>query len=127
MSPAREKVEAEGVCRVCGIGGPERLDAAHLWDRSLGGPGFDDPDAVVPLCSSIKGAGARACHDLYDAHELDLLAHLTTAEQIALVRHAGSIERARTRATGQGRLDAPRRFAEPSRTCPLDRDKWGPY
>lgn len=114
MSPARAKVEAEGVCRVCGLGGPERLDAAHVWDRSLGGPGFEDPDAVVPLCSTIKGAGARGCHDLYDSHRLDLLPYLTSAEQVALVRYAGSIERARVRATGRGRAG-------------VRGDGWGPF
>lgn len=105
MTKARAKVEAEGACRVCGA--PADLcDAAHVWDRSLGGPGFDDPDAIVPLCASWRGAGPRACHDLYDAHQLDLLPHLTTAEQVALVRYAGSIERARRRAMGAGRVNA---------------------
>ena len=123
MSPAREKIEREGVCRVCGLGGPERLDAAHVWDRSLGGPQFEDADAVVPLCSSIKGAGRNACHDLYDAHRLDLLPYLTTDEQVALVRYAGSIERARGRAMGaalERRLGARRRTA-------VEADKWGPF
>lgn len=115
-SPARQKVDDEGVCRVCGLGGPERLDAAHTWDRSLGGPGFDDPDAIVPLCSAIKGAGAGACHDRYDAHQLDLLPFLRTEEQVALVRYAGSIERARNRARGAGlqaRLNGEQPGAEP--------------
>jgi hypothetical protein len=106
VNAARQKVEREGVCRVCGLGGPERLDAAHTWDRSLGGPGFDDPDAIVPLCSDMKGG--LGCHQAYDAHELDLLPHLTTAEQVALVRMAGTIERARDRAVGAGRK-APKR------------------
>lgn len=100
MNAARAKVEREGRCRVCGLGPADVLDAAHLWNRSQGGPGFDDPDAVVPLCSTIKGG--LGCHDAYDAHELDLLPHLTTAEQVALVRYAGSIERARDRAIGRG-------------------------
>lgn len=99
MNAARAKVEAEGMCRVCGIGGPERLDAAHVWDRSQGGPGFDDPDAIVPLCSRIKGG--VGCHDDYDAHRLDLLPYLRLDEQLALVRYSGSIERARNRAIGR--------------------------
>lgn len=115
MNAARQKVEAEGVCRVCGLGGPERLDAAHLWDRSLGGPDFDDPDGIVPLCSTIKGAEGAGCHDLYDSHQLDLLGELTSAEQVALVRYAGSIERARARAIGRGRTSSRR---DPS---------WGPF
>jgi hypothetical protein len=126
VNPAREKVEREGLCRVCGLGGPERLDAAHTWNRSEGGPGFDDPDAVVPLCSSIKGAGPRACHDLYDAHQLDLLPHLTTPEQVALVRYAGSIERARDRAMGRARLNG-QRHGDAHRATELEPDKWGPF
>jgi hypothetical protein len=100
MNPAREKVELEGQCRVCGVPA-DRCDAAHLWDRSLGGGGFDDPDLIVPLCSRIKGG--CGCHDDYDAHELDLLAHLTLKEQVALVRAAGGIERARHRSVGRAR------------------------
>lgn len=106
MNAAREKVEREGRCRVCGFGPAERLEAAHTWDRSLGGPGFDEPDAVVPLCST--SSGGPGCHQAYDDHQLDLLPYLTTDEQVALVRLAGSIERARSRAMGAGRLDAPR-------------------
>lgn len=106
MNAAREKVEREGVCRVCGAGGPDVLDAAHVWNRGQGGPGFDEPDAVVPLCSRRKGG--LGCHEDYDAHQLDLLPFLTTAEQVALVRYAGTIERARSRAIGRGRLHAER-------------------
>lgn len=105
MNPARMKVEREGGCRVCGA--PARVcDAAHTWSRGQGGAGFDDPDAVVPLCSAIKGGVGH--HDAYDAHELDLLPYLTTEEQVALVRYAGSIERARDRARGAGRLHVQR-------------------
>jgi hypothetical protein len=107
VNAAREKVEREGACRVCGIGGPERLDAAHLWNRSQGGPGYDVPDAFVPLCRKLKGG--RGCHESYDEYQLDLLPYLTTDEQVALVRYAGSIERARERAIGRGRARASRR------------------
>lgn len=106
VNAARAKVEAEDGCRVCTCG-PEQTDAAHVWDRSLGGPGFDDPDSIVPLCSLIKGGAGH--HDEYDAHRLDLLPYMTTAEQVALVRNAGTIERARRRALGKGRrAEAPR-------------------
>lgn len=97
MNAARVKVEREGVCRVCGERS-DRCDAAHLWDRSLGGGGFDEPDLVVPLCSKIKGG--NGCHDLYDAHRLDLLPYLTLEEQLAVVRAAGGIQRAYDRVAG---------------------------
>ena len=100
MNAARQKIERQGRCRVCGLGPTDVLDAAHLWNRSQGGPGYDDAEAIVPLCSRIKGG--LGCHDAYDAYRLDLLPYLTTAEQVALVRYAGSIERARTRAIGEG-------------------------
>lgn len=106
MNAAREKVEREGGCRVCGAPA-DVCDAAHTWNRGQGGAGFDDPDAVVPLCSRIKGGDG--CHDDYDAHRLDLLPYLTADEQVALVRYAGSIERARDRAIGRGRVNAERR------------------
>lgn len=92
MNAGRRKVEDEGACRVCGTGPASKLDAAHTWDRSLGGKGFDDPDLIVPLCSQIKGG--LGCHDLYDAHQLDLLPYLTLNEQLALVKAAGGIARA---------------------------------
>ncbi len=73
-------------------------DAAHLWDRSLGGGGFDEEDLCVPLCSRIKGGGG--CHDDYDAHRLDLRPYVTVDEAVAMVRAARSIERARNRLAG---------------------------
>lgn len=99
MNAAREKVEREGVCRSCGTGGPDRLDAAHVVDRSLApGQGFEDPDAVVPLCSRIKGGAG--CHEAYDGHELDLLPELSLAEQAAAVAKVGLLG-AFLRTTGQ--------------------------
>jgi hypothetical protein len=100
VNAARAKVDAEGECRVCGIGGPERLDAAHVWDRSQGGADFDEPDAVVPLCSRIKGG--TGCHDDYDDHLLNLWGFLTAAERGTAARYAGSVSRARDRAEGRG-------------------------
>lgn len=97
MNEAREKVELEGECRFCGEPA-HRCDAAHLWDRSLGATGFSESALVVPLCSMIKGG--NGCHDLYDAHRLNLLPYLTIDEQVAVVRAAGSLRRAYNRVTG---------------------------
>jgi len=85
----REKAEDEG-CRlaktmpghVCE--GP--LETAHIIDRSLGG-GME-PDHVLGLC--------RKAHSAYDAHELDLLGHLTREEEVAAVQAIG-LESARIR------------------------------
>lgn len=98
MNPGRRKVEDEGECRVCGID-RERCDAAHLWNRSQGARGFNNPDLIVPLCSRIKGGAG--CHDEYDDHRLDLLPYLTRAEEVAVVKEAG-IARAYKRVTGVG-------------------------
>lgn len=107
MNAARAKVEREGQCRVCGA--PAAVcDAAHLWDRSLGGTGFDDEDLCVPLCSTIKGG--TGCHDLYDAHQLDLRPYVTVDEAVAVVRAAKTIERARNRLAGPGAA-APERVS----------------
>jgi hypothetical protein len=81
---AREKCDRESSCRACGMAYPE---AAHIWPRSLGGT--QDPDLILPLC--------RSCHTAFDHHRLDVLSLLTTDEQVALVRAAGSLERARMR------------------------------
>ena len=92
--PQRNKVQAEGKCRVCGI--PDTvttIDPAHATDRSIGG--CDSPDCVVPLC--------RICHDRYDAHDLDLLPFLTKTEQAHSVLHLG-IEAARQRITNERAL-----------------------
>lgn len=96
MNAGREKVEEEGVCRVCGAG-LLTLEAAHTFDRSLGKSSFDDPDLIVPLC----GRFGNSCHQLYDANRLNLLPYLRPSEQTALVRIAGGIERARKRAVGK--------------------------
>jgi hypothetical protein len=96
MNAGRAKVEAEGVCRVCGAG-LSTLEAAHTFDRSLGKSSFDDPDLIVPLC----GRFGNHCHQQYDANRLNLLPYLSLAEQVALVRVAGGIERARKRVIGK--------------------------
>ena len=83
---ARAKVDDEAQCRACGMGG--RLEAAHLWPRSMGGT--QDPDGIVPLCPR--------CHVDFDAHKLNVGHVLSTVEQAELVRQAGSIARAYRRA-----------------------------
>lgn len=96
---AREKVTAEGACRVCGARHGERrgsrlvtLEAAHVAGRSHDRVGRSlvvlvEPDDVVPLCGPF--GDTRACHTRYDRHELDLLPYLQRSEEIALVAHLG--------------------------------------
>lgn len=102
---AREKVEREGHCRVCGA--PEemaKIDAAHVIGTSNDAFDLDgtprpskcykvEPVRIVPLC----GPHPAGCHGDYDAHRLDLLALLTKEEQAQAVLDAGSIESARRR------------------------------
>jgi hypothetical protein len=57
----------------------------------MGGPGYDDPDACVPLC--------KRHHQLFDAHRLELLPYLSLDEQLATVKYAGGIRRAYDRLT----------------------------
>ena len=71
------KVRDEGCCRICGD--TTSLDPAHVIHRSQGG-GMS-ADSIVPLC--------RADHDAYDSGELDLLPHLTEAEELEAVRVVG--------------------------------------
>lgn len=92
-SLARAKIEEEGgICRVCAAFSAE---AAHIMGRKFDQPITPGsrtllvlPDRIVPLCSERFGHG---CHARYDAHALDLLPHLTTAEQAQAVLDAGSI------------------------------------
>lgn len=82
---ALEKKRREGYCRIEGC--RERAtDAAHIVPRSLGG-GMGEDD-TVPLC--------RFHHQEFDHHRLDVLPHLTYAEQAAGVRVIG-LERMRIR------------------------------
>jgi len=86
---ARKKVEREGVCRVCGFGMVEGLEAAHVigreHDRCLSGSSvrYVNPDSVVPLCGGVL---TRGCHGKYDAHQLDLLPYLTGEEKEQALR-----------------------------------------
>lgn len=89
---AQAKVEDEGeFCRVCGA---IEVEKAHILGRKYDqpiSPGSKTllvlPDRIVPLC----GEWANRCHQRYDAHELDLLPYLTTAEQAQAILDAGSI------------------------------------
>jgi len=104
---ALAKVQDEGECRICGR--TEGLEAAHIMGRShdepkLGKDGWPlkelyvDPDRICPLCAAWSGYGqGKWCHEMVDAHELDLLPFLTTSEQVRAVADAGSIETARRR------------------------------
>lgn len=90
---AREKVAAEGKCRVCGRepGHGVRLEAAHIVPRALGGT--DDPRCIVPLCRSAA-TPAGGCHPAYDANVLDLEPYLTVGEQAYAVTLTGSLSAA---------------------------------
>lgn len=97
---ARAKVHAERMCRVCGLAGWEGpVDAAHVVGRAKADEPHPDGSGrlivraidVVPLC--------RRCHREYDEHRLDLLPHLTAAEQARAVQVAGGIMAALHRLT----------------------------
>lgn len=82
---AREKVDAEGACRVCGRSNV-KLDAAHIIPRSRVRPGAgEDRDNIVPLCH-------ERCHPAFDGHGLDLLPYLTREEQAYAVGLVGLFE-----------------------------------
>jgi len=85
MNAAREKVEREGVCRVCGDGPAAKLEAAHLVPRSVSKSAFESPELVVPLC----GRFGCFAHQRFDGHQLDLLPFVTYEEQAAMVERVG--------------------------------------
>lgn len=100
-SDARAKVDAEGVCRVCGF--PRKLESAHIAGRKFDEPKnsnsktlYVKPERIVPLCG-IPVDGKFSCHLRYDAHRLDLLGYLTSEEEAQAVLDLGSIESARRR------------------------------
>lgn len=78
---AREKVTREGRCRYCGR--TDTLQAAHVLSRKHDAGTLVNPNDVVPLCLEH--------HQQYDhgKHGLELLPHLTYAEQAAAVAHVG--------------------------------------
>lgn len=84
---ARLKVDIEGRCRVCGstIG----VQAAHVVGRKYDGAVVDSDD-VVPLCSRTHD-GRGGCHQAYDAGRLELLPHLSHAEQARAALHVGLV------------------------------------
>lgn len=94
---AREKVELEGSCRVCKVGG--RLEAAHLSGRihDQPKPGKKElwvaPVSIVPLCPE--------CHRRFDSRELCIIHVLETDEQVRAVSDLGSIESARRHLGGE--------------------------
>lgn len=95
---ARAKVEEEGECRVCGSS--EHLEAAHIMGRKHDEPKgsvlYVRPERIVPLCGTFS---KNECHAAFDAHRLELLIHLTCAEQARAVIDAGSITLAMKRLT----------------------------
>lgn len=101
ISPAHPKQRAkvrDERCIYCGKDREqEKIDPAHLWDRSRGG--CDDPLCVVPLC--------RSCHRRYDEKVLDILPVLITFkcfDEMAHVisAHEVSPYRLVARLTGEG-------------------------
>lgn len=88
MNRARQKVEDEGRCRICGTN--RGLEAAHIIARSStkAARGYDDPDNIVPLC--------REHHQQFDLRQLDVLPVLSFEEQARAVELVG-LERARKR------------------------------
>ncbi len=98
-SKAVEKVQAEGMCRYCGLS--QDLEAAHIIGRQhdpieVGPRGGEArvvlPESIVVLCSFH--------HQLYDARQLDLLPFLYVDEQAHAVKVAGGIANALRRITG---------------------------
>lgn len=87
---AREKCDLEQGCRLCGSW---PVEAAHVVARKADAnfplrsedwsPYDVAPDRIVPLCP--------AHHRAYDARDLDLLPHLTIAEQAQAVADASGI------------------------------------
>lgn len=101
-SLARDKIEAEGCCRVCGS--TRDLQAAHTigqteQDIDQTGPRggrtkLVPTNAVIPLCGPFSG---NNCHMRYDHRELDILGYLYLDEELEAVKAAGGIENARKR------------------------------
>jgi hypothetical protein len=102
-TPALEKVEEEGCCRVCKRT-DRKLEAAHILGRE-----HDEPktgangqplkelivvkDRIIPAC----GPFPEGCHGDVDMRRISLLPFLTLEEQLQAVSDAGGIEAARIR------------------------------
>lgn len=96
-SDARQKIEAEGRCRVC-LRGDKKLDAAHIIGRRYDRPRVEGSTTKILWVNPLSVfAACRDCHFEYDAHRLSILKHLTVEEQIQAVKDAGGIELARRR------------------------------
>lgn len=106
---AREKVDGEGMCRLAGRHGQcaGRLEAAHIIGRErdywLPLSAYEDAGLRIVAAADIPVAPVRVVpmctrhHRLYDAHELDLLGHLTAEEEAQAVLDADGLELARRR------------------------------
>ena len=103
MGPKRDwssiQTDADTPCRVCGHSG--QTERAHVSGRRFDKPRPGkrtlrvNPDDIVPLCG--PATDSASCHFRFDAGVLDLLGHLTAAEQVKCVENFGSIEQARIR------------------------------
>jgi hypothetical protein len=98
---AREKVDREGGCRVCGT--TQRVEAAHITGREhdskqaifypaiVGGEVVVSEERICPLCG--PATDTTTCHGKQHAKRLDLLPYLTREEETQAVADVG-IERA---------------------------------
>lgn len=95
-SLARDKIDAEGCCRVCGSArdlqaghtiGQTEQDIEQVGPRG-GRTKLVPTNAVIPLCGPFSG---NNCHMRFDAHQLDILPYLYLEEEINAVRAAGGI------------------------------------
>lgn len=91
------KVADEGCCRICKRT-DRKLEAAHVLGREhdepkIGAGGkplkelYVDPDRILPLC----GPFPEGCHGDVDHNRVNLVHHLTIAEQVQAVKDAGGI------------------------------------
>lgn len=136
-SAARAKVDEKGRCRACGLDVFQlaelgrSLEAAHTIGRVHDEPRPEvsetilwvNPDHVVELCG--PATSTDTCHAAYDGHRLDLLPLMTTDEQVAAVRCAGTIAAAVKRLSGGKTID--RLLAEPEPPAPALEDDGVPF
>jgi hypothetical protein len=93
------EITRDDPCRVCGLEG--RTERAHVSGRRFDRPRpgqttrWVNPLDVIPLCG--PAGDYRSCHYRFDHGELDVLEHLTSAEQVRAVEVMCSIEAARMR------------------------------
>lgn len=119
---ARAKVEAEGVCRLAGVGCPTmtgcdckethgecvyecfgRLEAAHIIGRACDlreSPYHDHLSVITGRTWVYRVRVVPLCsrhHRQYDRHEIDVLGRLTPEEEAQAVIDADGLENARVR------------------------------